>query len=198
MWDVGAHRGYATLIAAREVSAPESVVAVEPSSLNRWYLTRHLRWNGLDRVRILPCALWGEDGRSTIGGSGGSVAFVLGEGREEVPVRSGASLVERDGIPPPTFLKVDVEGAEADVLRGAENLLGSHLVAVVSVHSRRALDGVREVLTRRGFRIHESSRLRELRALEEGKWPDDPDLVAVGRRRSTPPDTLERFGFREV
>jgi FkbM family methyltransferase len=93
VWDVGAHYGYATLIAARLAGPGGTVVSFEPSSSNRSYLTRHLDWNGETGVRVLPYAVSDSDRMEVFGGRGGSVGFRLGQAGETVEVRSITSLL---------------------------------------------------------------------------------------------------------
>lgn len=193
VWDVGAHRGYATLIAASRVGDRGSVVAFEPASVNRWYLERHTRWNRATNVRVCPFALGASDGRSTIGGEGSSVSFAMGEGSEPVQVRSLDSLVARRSFEKPTLIKIDVEGFEYQVLRGAREALESGLLILLSVHSRSAYEDCARILRETGFRIYSSPELRSNRSPDTGRWHGDPDLVALGEGRSIATETLERF-----
>src|SRR5688572_4841682 len=90
-WDIGAHKGYVTLLAARRVGKHGRVYAFEPASANLWYLRRHLRWNGGENVTVVPVAVANFDGLSRFGG-GSSLALQLGKGQEWVTVRSVRSL----------------------------------------------------------------------------------------------------------
>jgi hypothetical protein len=45
-WDVGAHKGFVTLVASRLVGASGHVVAIEPAAVNLGFLRRHVAWNG--------------------------------------------------------------------------------------------------------------------------------------------------------
>ena len=56
-WDLGAHKGFVTLAAARMVGAAGVVVAVEPASVNLRFLARHLQWNGIGNVRVVAAAV---------------------------------------------------------------------------------------------------------------------------------------------
>ena len=71
---------------------------------------------------MIACAVADADRTDEFGGAGGSVSFHLGHEGERVEVRSITSLV-RSGLPFPTFMKIDVEGAEALVLEGAREAL---------------------------------------------------------------------------
>lgn len=194
VWDMGAHYGYATLIAARATEAAGSVVAFEPSSANRWYLARHLRWNGRDDVRILPCAIAEADRTDVFGGSGGSVSFHLGHEGERVQVRSIASLLREEDLPFPSFLKIDIEGAEALALEGARPVLeearrrGTLPTILVAVHDPELLRACRAELEALGYALVASKWIQRFEAGDG--WREDPDLLAL------PPD--RRAEAREV
>lgn len=188
VWDIGAHYGYATLIAAREAGEEGSVVAFEPSTANRWYLEQHLAWNGETRVEVMDCAVAEADRSDRFGGSGGSIAFRLGYPGEPVRVRSITSLVE-SGLTPPSLLKIDVEGAEALVLDGARAALedarrrGALPTILVAVHDPELYEACRDRLGELRYRVLASRPIEEF--LDGAPWRGDPDLLAVpGSRQS--------------
>src|SRR5690606_37982007 len=118
-WDVGAHKGFVSLAASRLVGPDGTVIAIEPSSVNRSFLERHLAWNAVDDARVIAAALSDHEGAAAFGGTGSSVAFKLGEGSERVTVRRLDALAAELGLVGPSVVKLDVEGEEARVLRGA-------------------------------------------------------------------------------
>lgn len=200
VWDAGAHQGYVTLLAARRVRPGGRVVAIEPSSYNRWYLERHAAWNGLEDVRVAPVALAGRDGRRRFRESGSSVAFRLGGdegesgGEGEVVARTPRSLAGEVGRP--TFVKLDVEGAESEVLGGVLDLLPSDGAVVVALHSREADRRARSALAARGFRVLPSRRLRRFRDRRGRRgWPGDPDVVGLGPEREVDGGELRRLAY---
>lgn len=181
-WDAGAHKGYVALAAARRVGSSGRVVAFEPSRRNLTALRRHVAWNRMRNLDVVPAALGAERGRARFGGTGSSITYRLGAGDEVVDVRTIAGLVA-DGRPAPTVLKVDVEGAEAEVLEGA----GEHRSAVelmfVAVHNRSAYRDCRRILDAAGYRVVEGRKMRRFTAGGE-RWAGDADLVAWRDRRA--------------
>lgn len=175
VWDIGAHKGYLTLAMARAVGPDGRVVAFEPSSQNLPYLRRHVGWNRVRNVEIVPAALSDEAGEARFGGTGSTITFRLGQGDETVRVRTIGDVLA-EGRPPPTVLKLDVEGAEARVLEGAGDALDDVALVFVAVHDLEAHAGTRRVLERHGFEIVESVRMRRFVAV--GRWGGDADLVA--------------------
>jgi FkbM family methyltransferase len=188
-----------TLLAARRVGATGTVYSFEPSRGNLWFLRKHLEWNRVGNVRVIAAALSCTDGSARFGG-GSSIAFRLGGGRESVSVRTIHTLLEQGECEPPTFLKIDVEGSEADVLRGAGNCLRRpDLALIVSLHSAQQYEACLAILKGHGFRTLETTALS--RAVECGwnGWisPDgrgDPDLIAIGPERQVDMEALPGIG----
>ena len=182
-WDVGAHKGFISLAAARLVGPSGLVVAIEPASANLRFLERHLQWNGLLNVRVVPAAASDQNGVASFGGRGSSVAFRVGEGPESIPVRTIELLAVELDLGRPTILKIDVEGEEAAVLRGAKRLLGTDQALLISTHSRELYEECRAVLEPFGFRIYDSWEIARHRR-DGTPWTSDHDMLAVGRDRA--------------
>lgn len=177
IWDVGAHHGYVTLCAAARVGPTGVVHAFEPGPRNRRLLTRHVRWNGVRNAHVHPYALSSFDGTAAFGGSDTSKTQALGAGSDAVEVRTAATLVRSGVSPAPTFLKVDVEGAEAEVVESALEVLPRNARLLVAMHTREADQRCTAMLEAAGFELVPSSGLLRVRA---GRWRGDPDLFALG------------------
>ena len=177
VWDVGAHHGFVTLCAARHVRGWGAVHAFEPAAANRALLSRHARWNHLANTTVHPFALSVYDGESTFGGTGTSKMYALGAGPESVLVRRGDTLVRQGVCPPPTFMKIDVEGAEAGAVEGTLPVLPSAARLLIGVHGPEADARCRELLGAAGFELVAS---RALERCRRGAWRSDPDLFCIG------------------
>lgn len=127
VYDVGAHVGYFTAVASRLVGPEGRVLAFEPRPLNLGLLRRHVERNGLENVRVLDAAVGDTAGEGRFRDDTGSGTGHLTTG-DGIPVRVVVldDLVRRGELPPPTAIKVDVEGGETAVLRGAESILADH------------------------------------------------------------------------
>lgn len=141
VYDAGANLGlYCRFLAG--VLGAATVVAFEPVAENRLLLRRNLELGRIaDRVRLLPYALSDEDGealfqvddrqsssgtldRVTAGEpSVGRKNLGLGPLTETVVSRRLDTVLRDEGLPQPALIKIDVEGAEALLLRGAARLL---------------------------------------------------------------------------
>jgi FkbM family methyltransferase len=141
VYDAGANLGLYCRYLVSCLGAGE-VVAFEPISDNRRLLARNLELGGIaERVRVLPFALADADGEADfqvddMQSTSGTLDRVSGgrpaEGRrnlglppltERVACRSLDRLLAEATLPPPDLIKIDVEGAEGLLLRGARRLL---------------------------------------------------------------------------
>jgi FkbM family methyltransferase len=128
--EVGSNIG-ASLLQVFAVRPRARAVCFEPSSRFRPYLLENLRSAGvIGRVRVYPWAAGDAPGVVTLYSNASTAASA---GRDyagyetilEEPVR--VEKLDEEIYPEWTdFIKVDVDGAEFDVLRGAERLLRSH------------------------------------------------------------------------
>jgi FkbM family methyltransferase len=127
--DVGANVGAYSLLLGQWVGPSGAVYAFEPAPSARGGLLRHIELNALGRVvRAVPAA---------VGATPSKAPFVLestaGEGRlatagdrdaatVDVAVTTIDDFCAREKLTP-DFIKIDVEGAELDVLRGARQTI---------------------------------------------------------------------------
>ena len=142
VFDVGAHIGTYTLLAAGRVRAPLGrVIAYEPHARTREYLRQHLGWNrGGDQVLVREVCCGAAPGSADFyclpgqtEGTNGLVP-VPGFERQTAEVTTVDEEAQRLGCMP-TLIKIDVEGAEWDVLKGAEAVLSrSKPVLLLSLH----------------------------------------------------------------
>jgi FkbM family methyltransferase len=148
--DVGANLGYFTLLASQLVGPSGHVVAVEPSSDNCRLLLSSLRDQGITNVALLPLACDTETGwayySSHVGSNGGLI--------------DDRDLLSRPGAVVPTFrlddlvtgpvglLKLDVEGAEGRVVRGATALIERDRPVVTTELKQEMLERVSDMTLR--------------------------------------------------
>ncbi len=149
LYDIGANVGGYALIAARRPQGPLRVVAFEPGFANYATLCTNLMLNhaGAD-VLPLPVTLGdephlGEFRYSDVSAGAArhgvdapiDAAFAHG-----VLVERLDDVAERFTLPPADHLKIDVDGAEVAVLRGAERVLGRVSTVMVELSDAEAPD----------------------------------------------------------
>jgi FkbM family methyltransferase len=133
IYDLGAHAGFYTLLAAKLTGATGAVVAFEPVPRNLGYLRRNLALNHCENVTVVAAAVADRSGTARFEeGPLNTVGALSQGGGDEVAV---VSLDEYPG-PAPRVIKMDVEGAEAAVLRGARRVLReARPIVLLSTHS---------------------------------------------------------------
>lgn len=145
LWDVGANIGlYALYAALRGID----VVAFEPKAMTFGLLVEHIALNRLgDRIVPLCLALSDTTGLTRLrlssvvaGGAGNALAgepsqFGSSEAvfSQAVPAFSADDLCRLPGVAPPRHIKLDVDGIEPLILRGAAQTLASVQSVLVEV-----------------------------------------------------------------
>lgn len=138
--DVGAHIGWFTTIAARRVGEAGQVVAFEPYEANAVMLRENLAQNDCTNVQVVEMALGSQLGTLTLargGGDSGGVTAVdwhslRGSPRVEVPVTTLDHVAGDLGIV--ALMKIDVEGWESHVLRGAAKMLSRTRSVLIEIN----------------------------------------------------------------
>ena len=135
VYDIGANAGFFTLLASK-LAGPKGVVyAFEPLPRNIDCLRKHVALNACENVRVLPFAAAARSGKTRFAIAHNPSQGGLSEhGELEVEIHSLDDLVA-GGMERPAFMKIDVEGAESEVLAGASALLReSHPTILLSTH----------------------------------------------------------------
>jgi FkbM family methyltransferase len=143
--DVGSHFGLYAIGAALRVGPQGNVLAFEPTPLTVRKLRRNIQLNGLSaRVTVHAVAVSDKDGVAEFAASGSSMMNSLcsakvgsqpGSHQEverlQIPTRRLDEFFDRAR---PTVAKIDTEGAEIAVLRGAPQLLASDARIYLELH----------------------------------------------------------------
>lgn len=209
--DVGANIGVHTIRLARLVGRNGDVIAVEPDPDVVWRTQRNIMLNGLANVRVISAAasdlagemrLYRPSPRDT------------NRGRASLhhhPYLSGVAttvpVVTIDGIcadAPVSLIKVDVEGHEAAVLRGATGTIARHSPSLVFEYAPELLSDVSQApfgwLAERGYAVF---RIRAARHRLTGRarlalhrvqepHPEGGNFLAVSDTTATSIDSLAR------
>ncbi|WP_377807309.1 FkbM family methyltransferase [Azospirillum sp. A29] len=164
-FDIGAYTGIYTLMAARAAPAAR-IVAVEPVPANLARLMKNLEANGCGNARAVHAAILDRRGEVTLSRtatsdfltSGASIARRAGGediASETVPGLTGTDLLELAGETTVDLVKIDVEGAETQVLHGMVEILercGPDLL--IECLDQDSADRVDAILRPLGYRFH--------------------------------------------
>ena len=130
--DIGANQGYYTLLASRKVGKQGRVISFEPSPREREALMLHRKLNRCQNVTISEVAVGSErkkadlfvvQGTQTGCNSLRPPAVTDQTAPVQVEVMQLDEWLVKHAIERVDFIKLDVEGGELDVLKGAELLL---------------------------------------------------------------------------
>jgi FkbM family methyltransferase len=145
MYDVGANVGFVTVIAARLVGEKGRVYSFEPVPALANQAQYNAGLNQFQQVVIYRSALGDHDGDASFQLAPDVMTGALVSqdsplrqkaGVLRVKVRQLDTLVETDKLTPPDMMKIDVEGAEADVLDGGVQVLRkARPILIIEVHS---------------------------------------------------------------
>jgi FkbM family methyltransferase len=155
VYDLGANIGWYSMLAARAVGPGGKVFAFEPSVQNAALAEGNARQNGFDNLMVIPAAVTDEDGWMTFQNRGSLMGRLVKEdsvaqaerrakregkvkGETIVPITKLDAWIQATKQPPPDVVKIDVEGAEAGVLRGMKQTLAlAKPRLIVELHGTR-------------------------------------------------------------
>lgn len=163
--DVGANKGDFSLVAAKLLDKTGKVIAFEPESKNCKWITKSININGYKNISLYKIALSDHNGEAKlyIGKKSGWHTLISSQKNRnsdtiDVKVRTLDSyLKEISFCEPIDMIKIDVEGAELQVLRGAYQTLfrNKSLTLLIDIHPTLGVDP-KEVcyyLVKNGFSI---------------------------------------------
>jgi len=161
--DVGANVGLFTLKAALETGPEGKVVAIEPEPTNIKLLRRNVERNALENVVIVNEAAWNKRGKAPLylaSFRGGHSLVRHSSSQIQVSVDTLDHIAGELGLRHIDFVKIDTEGAELEILKGAEDILNSDGIKLSIAAYHMLPDGspefphIIDYLRTRGFQIH--------------------------------------------
>lgn len=149
VFDIGANAGIYSL-AALAANPGVAVHAFEPTPEIAERLRRSREMNGLKGLRVCEAAVGAAEGNAELvqcsgGGDNEGMNYVRpgSEGGATVRVETVDGYCEREGIARVDLMKIDVQGAEADVLRGAAGMLAAGRVGCIFIELNWGGEGER-------------------------------------------------------
>lgn len=148
-WDVGAHVGWYSLLAANTDGDIE-VHSFEPNPRSFEFLQLHKNLNQFEQISLCKFALSNFNGTARFSDEAQQSSLATG-GDVNVEVRTAESY-QQGCASPPDFIKIDVEGAEIEFLEGAKNILKQHSPKILlSAHGYEKRDESKAFLENLGY-----------------------------------------------
>jgi FkbM family methyltransferase len=175
VFDVGAHVGYYTLLASVLTGAQGHIFAFEPLPRNLFSLKEHLRLNGIANASVIEAAVSDRVGTGSFGQALSSfMGHLLPEassgGTLQVKVITLDAFVFpfEQRMPAPDCIKIDVEGAEMEVLSGARKVLAAgHPKILLATHSRELHQRCCALLRETGYTLMPVSKKENIEKTDE-------------------------------
>ena len=159
VYDVGANVGVYSLLASLQVGTSGKVYAFEPLERNLRYLRQHIALNNLQNCIIFETAVSNTEGTRPFSAAGwdASMARLSSDGDILVPSTTLDSCIYgENGLCPPDIIKIDVEGAELEVLEGASRTLTEfHPKMFLEIHGTQLHADCRTFLLAKGYDVEE-------------------------------------------
>jgi FkbM family methyltransferase len=184
--DGGAHIGYLTLLASRCVGRSGEVHAFEPVPRTFAALEENVKLNAVKNVRLNRMALAAQAGELELevpidpDGEGllawGATSIQLRRGPiERAPAQTLDAYARANRIDRITLLKLDLEGAELEALRGMDKLLGAARIRYIVCELNTFLadaqgqsyDATRAHCERFGYLAYDLGRAARLRRIDQ-------------------------------
>ncbi|MFZ0293503.1 MAG: FkbM family methyltransferase [Candidatus Sulfotelmatobacter sp.] len=179
VYDIGANVGYVSLSLARRVGPTGRVIAFEPIPSSAGAFRQNIEINGITNVRLLNVAASDQSGDAVIRMTGNSATASLVWHRNEpsateLHVRTEAidELVEAGEFGRPTFVKIDVEGAEGSVLRGMRRTIAAARPVLFVECSDAGREQAWQLLGELNYRCHSAITGRPVRTFEQYRHSD--------------------------
>jgi len=164
--DVGANIGVYTILAAEKVSNSGRVIAIEPGPKNYELLIKNIELNNFQNVIPKNIALTDHEGfeKLYLSSSFAGHSLVFQENKNSyinIPVTTIDKLVEELGFKKIDIIKIDAEGAEMPILKGAEKTLKVNpniKMLIACYHYPSETKEVCQFLNNKGFKTKVSQR----------------------------------------
>lgn len=157
VFDIGAHVGFYTLLASELVGENGKVFAFEPLPRNINYLKKHIELNKRKNVFVVESAVSDIEGEAYFGESRDSFYGRIINEQSDMKVGSVIldNLIKNNELPAPNVLKIDVEGNELLVLKGAENMLKQYHPSIfLATHNKKTRNNCLNFLKNLGYNFN--------------------------------------------
>lgn len=178
-YDIGANVGFASLALAKRVGRTGHVVAFEPLPENAKRLRSGIEQSRLDNVEVLQYAVSDTSGQAIlrVAENVATASLVWHRNNPQarditVPTVVIDELVQTRVIPPPQFVKIDVEGAEGYVLTGMRRTIAQARPIIFVECSDAGRAATWEILSGLDYRCQSAINRKPIITFEEYRHAD--------------------------
>jgi len=140
--DAGASIGVFSLCTAKMVGSNGIVIAFEPDNSNYEILQKNVKLNNLDNIITLKKGLWSRNENLDFYNDNSETSHLIFDDVIDkskivkIPVVKLDDELKKLGIKKVNFIKMDIEGAEVESIKGCKNILKENKVnlAIASYH----------------------------------------------------------------
>ncbi|MBM3229371.1 FkbM family methyltransferase [Candidatus Parvarchaeota archaeon] len=153
VFDCGGFHGMYSIYASKQVGSSGKVYCFEPDSQSLKVIEKNINGNGITNVKVVKKGIWDKTAKlpwsntiissidpnaATLGGTGGGQGASANTAEGYIDVVSIPEFCLQEGIEKIDFIKMDIEGAEIEVLQSLADYLRQHKVnlAIASYHIR--------------------------------------------------------------
>lgn len=179
VYDIGANMGFVSLSLSRRVGLTGTVVAFEPLPQNLRLLSANVAENGISNIQILEMAASNRCGEAVINLTDNvSTASLVWHSNDpsvsRYTVKTAAidELVRAGTIAEPSFVKIDVEGAEGLVLEGMRQTIATARPTIFVECSDIGRQTAWNLLRNIGYQCYRATTLRQVESFEEYRHAD--------------------------
>ena len=171
--DIGANVGFFSIFLSRLVGATGNVISFEPLPRNIEFIYQHIQLNKIDNIEIISAAVSDKIGKMKFANSPlYAQGYLTDKGNVEVNVITLDSL--HNFINPVSLVKIDVEGAEIDVLRGGEKFfLENRPIILLATHGEKQANDCEEILEKYNYSMELID--KDLYGFECDEWLAKPN-----------------------
>lgn len=156
VFDIGAHVGFYTLLSSVLVGDRGEVFAFEPAQRNLFYLKEHLRLNSVTNATVIEAAVSNRSEEVSFEQEQGNTftGRITSSGNSRITAVALDEFIRNERIPIPDYIKIDVEGAELQVLSGARRTLEeNHPTLFLATHGSDVHKECCNLLRRLGYQL---------------------------------------------
>jgi len=159
--DVGAHIGKYTIMMCKRLDNQSKVIALEPDPDNYKVLLRNILLNDCKDITPLNVGLWKEKDKLNLYGFGNkntggrSVVVSTSDFKVIIEVDTLDNVLKKLGVKKVDLIKIDVEGAEVEVLEGAKETLKQKPKIIFECWSEKNLHNIQNIL--KEYRVNKTA-----------------------------------------